>query len=234
MSNYVERFRTSERVLHWFVTVAFFTLLLSGLGLYSTLFNGYFNLFGGGQHAILFHKIAGVLFFCSSLFMFFNHKKDMHNFDADDMAWIAKRGGYLSREKQHFNIGKYNPGQKIFAIFVGVATVVLGVTGVVIWTPHSFARGIVQLSLMLHGLMFVLAVIFLVVHVYLATVGNPGTLESMLYGDVRKVWAKKHHPKWFAEVSASEGRAKESPRPARAAEAVTREMPQGAPDAADC
>lgn len=201
MSNYVERFRTSERVLHWFVTVTFFTLLLSGLGLYSRLFNGYFNVFGGGQNAILFHKIAGVLFFGSSIFMFLNHKKDMTTFDEDDKAWIEKRGGYLSRDESHFNIGKYNPGQKVFAIFIGATTIILGITGLVIWNPLSFPRTLVQLSLMGHGLMFVLAIMFVVVHVYLATIGNPGTLESMLYGNVRKIWAKKHHPKWYKEVA---------------------------------
>jgi hypothetical protein len=31
-------------------------------------------------------------------------------------------------------------------------------------------------------------------------VGNPGTLESMLYGNVRRIWARKHHPKWYKEV----------------------------------
>jgi len=46
---YVERFNTAERVLHWFVAASFFTLLLSGLGLYSRLFHGYFDLFGGGR-----------------------------------------------------------------------------------------------------------------------------------------------------------------------------------------
>jgi len=201
MNNYVERFSTSERVLHWIVTCSFFTLLLSGLGLYSRLFNGYFTLFGGGSNAILVHKIAGFVFFCSSLYMFLNHKRDVTTFDADDKRWIEAWGGYLSRDAAHFDIGKYNPGQKLFAIFIAAATLVLGVTGLFIWMPTFFPRWIVQLSLMCHGLMFVGAVMFVVVHVYLATVGNPGTIEAMLYGDVRKLWAKKHHPKWYEEVS---------------------------------
>ena len=201
MNNYVERFSTSERVLHWIVTCSFFTLLLSGLGLYSRLFNGYFTLFGGGSNAILVHKIAGIVFFCSSLYMFLNHKRDVTTFDADDKQWIEARGGYLSRDAAHFNIGKYNPGQKLFAIFIAAGTLILGVTGLFIWMPTLFPRWIVQLSLMFHGLMFVGAVMFVVVHVYLATIGNPGTIEAMLYGDVRRLWAKKHHPKWYEEVS---------------------------------
>lgn len=201
MSNYIERFSTSERVLHWIVSAGFFTLLLTGLGLYSRLFNGYFNMFGGGQNAILIHKIAGVIFFFSSLYMFLNHRKDVSHFDADDKLWIDRSGGYLSRDASHFNIGKYNPGQKVFAIFIALATLTLGVTGLFIWAPTAFPRWVVQLSLMTHGLMFVGAVMFMVAHVYLATIGNPGTLEAMLYGDVRKKWARRHHPKWFKDVT---------------------------------
>ncbi|HEY5513523.1 MAG TPA: formate dehydrogenase subunit gamma [Geomonas sp.] len=201
MSNYIERFSTSERVLHWIVTAGFLTLLLTGLGLYSRLFNGYFALFGGGQNAILTHKISGVVFFFSSLYMYLNHRKDVSSFDADDKLWIGQSGGYLSRDARHFNIGKYNPGQKLFAIFIAAATLTLGLTGVFIWAPTAFPRWIVQLSLMLHGLMFVGAIMFVVVHIYLATFGNPGTIEAMLYGEVRKRWAKNHHPKWFKEVT---------------------------------
>lgn len=200
-SKYIERFSAKERVLHWFVTATFFTLLLSGLGLYSRLFNGYFNFFGGGQNAILFHKIAGVLFFFSSLLLFLDHQKDVTTFDDDDREWFNKQGGYLSKEETHFNIGKYNPGQKLFAIFIGAATAILGVTGVFIWLPELFPRLIVQVSLMMHGLMFVGSMMFVVVHVYLATIGNPGTIGAMLYGTVRKPWAKHHHPKWYKDVS---------------------------------
>jgi formate dehydrogenase subunit gamma len=201
MSNYIERFSTRERVLHWIVSAGFFTLLLTGLGLYSRLFNGYFNMFGGGQNAILIHKIAGLVFFFSSLYMYLNHRKDVSSFDADDKRWINQSGGYLTRDASHFNTGKYNPGQKLFAIFIAAATLTLGVTGMFIWSPTAFPRVLVQLSLMLHGLMFVGAVMFMVVHVYLATIGNPGTVEAMLYGHVRKRWAKNHHPKWYKEVT---------------------------------
>jgi len=44
----------------------------------------------------------------------------------------------------------------------------------------------------------------MIVHVYLTTIGNPGTLESMIYGNVRKIWAKVHHPKWYEEITGKE------------------------------
>jgi formate dehydrogenase subunit gamma len=200
VSKYVERFDTKERILHWFVAASFFTLLLSGLGLYSRLFHGYFDLFGGGQGAILVHKLAGIVFLAASLLLFANHVRDMSAFDDDDRAWFRSLGGYLSKDPGHLNSGKFNAGQKAFGLFMGGATVVLGITGVINWIPESFPAGIVRLSLLLHGLFFILFIMVVVVHAYLTTVGNPGTLESMIYGNVRRIWARKHHPKWYKEI----------------------------------
>ena len=200
MGKYVERFDTKERILHWFVAASFFTLLLSGLGLYSTLFHGYFDLFGGGHGAIVVHKVAGVVFFFALLLLFFNHYRDMRSFDEDDRAWFRALGGYLSKDPEHLNSGKFNAGQKIFGLFMGAATLLLGITGVINWWPQSFPRAVVQLSLLLHGLLFVLFIMMVVVHAYLTTIGNPGTLESMIYGNVRRLWARKHHPKWYKEI----------------------------------
>jgi len=204
VSKYVERFNTKERVLHWFVAASFFTLLLSGLGLYARLFHGYFDFFGGGVGAILVHKYAGVVFFASSLLLFFNHFREMNVFDEDDRIWFRQLGGYLSRDVNHINSGKFNAGQKAFGLFMGIATVLMGVTGIVNWFPLSFPRSIVRLSLLLHGLLFVLFIMFVVVHAYLTTIGNPGTLESMIYGNVKRVWARKHHPKWYGEIAGRE------------------------------
>lgn len=200
-NNTIERFNTYERVLHWFVTVTFFSLLLSGLGLYSRLFTGYFNLFGGGQMAIFVHKIAGIFFFFSSILLFMHNRKSTTDFDDDDRTWFKSMGGYLSRDQVHIPVGKFNAGQKMFAVFIGVATAILGITGLFIWNPALFPRWIVQVSLLMHGLMFVGSIMFVIVHVYLATIGNPGTIDAMLYGDVKRGWAKKHHPKWYKETT---------------------------------
>ena len=204
MGKYVERFNTRERVLHWFVTVTFFTQLLSGLGLYSRLFVGYLDLFGGGQGAIFIHKYTGVLFLLSSLLLFMNHFKEMNSFDEDDRNWFRQLGGYLSRGSDHINSGKFNAGQKAYGLFMGVAAMLLGVTGFIVWFPLSFPIGIVRVSLLVHGLLFIMSIMFVIVHAYLTTIGNPGTLESMIYGSVRRIWAKAHHPKWYKEISEQE------------------------------
>lgn len=201
MTKSVDRFNTSERVLHWVVAVTFFTLVLSGLGLFSRLFTGYFHLFGSGQTAILIHKIVGVLFFSSSMLLFLNHRREVSHLDNDDMVWLRKLGGYLSRDPFDENNGKFNAGQKIFALFMAIATLILGITGIFIWRPTAFPRPLVQFSLLAHSMIFILFIMLIIVHVYLATIGNPGTLDGMLWGRVTRIWARKHHAKWYKEIT---------------------------------
>ncbi len=200
MANYVDRFDTTDRVLHWVVAISFFLLLVSGIGLFAHTFFGYFSAFGGPQQGIMVHKWAGIVFFVFSVLLFLRHASDTCRFDADDRRWIAKGGGYLSRKHQEVPQGKFNAGQKLFGVFSFVATLAMGATGLIIWDPTAYSRGLTQFSLMLHGLFFTLFMVGMVVHIYLATVGNPGTIEGMLWGRVTKSWAKKHASKWYAKV----------------------------------
>jgi len=200
MTQYVERFNALDRVLHWIVAITFFLLLLSGIGLFAHTFFGYFRLFGGPHQGIMVHKWAGIVFFISSVLLFLRHLGETWRFDADDRRWIVKAGGYLSRKKQGIPQGKFNAGQKLFGLFAGLATIVMGLTGYIIWDPTAFTRELTQFSLMLHGAFFTLFMLAMVVHVYLATMGNPGTLEGMLWGHVTKAWAKKHASKWYAKM----------------------------------
>lgn len=200
MPNYIDRFNALDRILHWVVAISFFLLVLSALGLYAHTFFGYFDLFGGPQQGIMVHKFAGVAFFVCSVLLFLRHVGDTCRFDADDRKWIAKLGGYLSRKHQDIPQGKFNAGQKMFGIFAFIAALVMGGTGLIIWDPTAYGRELTQFSLLLHAIFFTLSMVGMIVHVYLATVGNPGTLEGMLYGQVGKRWAKKHASKWYAKV----------------------------------
>jgi formate dehydrogenase subunit gamma len=200
MSRYIERFNAFERVLHWTVAIAFFILVFSGLGLFAHSFFGYFDFFGGPRQGIQIHKWTGIIFAIASVLLALVHLKEMFTFDADDRLWLKNFGGYLTREKREIPQGKYNCGQKLFGIFSLAATFGMFATGLVIWKPTLLGRWVTQLSLMVHGLFFTLFMMGIIVHVYLATIGNPGTLDGMLYGKVRKSWAKMHAIKWYRKA----------------------------------
>ncbi len=197
---YVKRYGPFDRVCHWTLAVSFIVLVLTGLGLYDRTFGTLMDLMGGGVAAIRTHKIAGVIFVLSSVVMSLMHLKDSLTFDSDDAKWLQVLGGYLSRDAEEPPMGKYNTGQKLFDLFSLAATIGLAVTGWVLWDPAAFGLGALRTSLALHSLLFALMVAGVVVHIYLGTVGNPGTLPGMLYGEVSEAWAKKHSPKWLAKL----------------------------------
>jgi formate dehydrogenase subunit gamma len=197
MSKYIVRHNAAERVMHWTLVVSFFILVLTGLGLYAHSFFGYLNFFGGAEQGMLFHRWASILFIISSVYLFLGNIKETLTFDADDAAWLKAGGGYLSREKKELPQGKFNAGQKLFAVFAIFSTVVMAVSGFVIWFADSFGRALVQFSLMIHALFFIFFVVAAIVHIYLASIGNPGTSSGMLWGQVTRGWAKKHSSKWY-------------------------------------
>ena len=201
MTKYVHRFNAVQRVLHWTAAGSFFVLLLSGLGLFAHAFFNYFDFFGGPVRGILFHKWAGVIFFSSSVLLFLGNVREVCRFDKDDRRWFAALGGYFSRKKPELPQGKYNAGQKLFGIFSILAALVMGATGLMIWNPIAYDRSLTQFSFMLHGLFFILFMMAAIVHIYLGSIGNPGTLEGMLWGRVKTIWAKKHAIKWYKEVT---------------------------------
>ena len=174
MPKYIERFSAVDRVMHWTLVVSFFILVTSGLGLYAHTFFGYFDFFGGPQQGILFHKWSSIVFLVSSVGLFLSHFRHTTTFDADDLRWFKSAGGYLTREKTEIPQGKFNAGQKLFGVFSFVAALVMALTGFVIWDATAFGRGLTQFSLMIHGLFFTLFMVGTIVHIYLATVGNPG------------------------------------------------------------
>lgn len=52
----------------------------------------------------------------------------------------------------------------------------------------------------IHALGFVVIFAFFFVHLYLGTIGSPGSLPAMLHGWVTRSWLKKQHAKWLREM----------------------------------
>ena len=53
---------------------------------------------------------------------------------------------------------------------------------------------------------FILFFVAIVFHIYLGTIGEPGTFRSMTRGTVTRAWARLHHPRWFREVTGEQPR----------------------------
>lgn len=97
-------------------------------------------------------------------------------------------------------VGKYNPGQKLFFLTIALFGLLMVISGFIIWFPSGFAKTTVQWLFALHALGFVVIFAFFLVHLYLVTIGAPGSASAMLSGWVTRGWIKTQHPKWLEEM----------------------------------
>jgi formate dehydrogenase subunit gamma len=188
-----------ERIVHWVLAISCLLLLLTGLGLMFKSFTILARIFGGTIGYKVVHDVAAWFFMISLVPTFFMWLRDCSGIDSDDIAWFKGAGGYLTRKPVHFNMGKFNPGQKMFFWFVIFGGIVMSLSGLALMYPDKVARTTVQLAGATHVLCMVGMALFILVHVYLGTIGNPGSVTAILTGRVTKAWGRTHRPKWMAK-----------------------------------
>jgi formate dehydrogenase subunit gamma len=200
------RHKLLSRVIHWSVALFFFLSLLSGLPIWTPVFGWMAHLFGGLAVCRWLHPWTGIVFFASTIWMFFHWLKDMR-LQGNDWAWLGpKAWSYMSGAEEDPEVGKYNGGQKMFFFTVALGAVGVLLSGIVLWFPLSFSQVLREISLVLHDVTFILFAVAIIGHIYLGTAAEPGTFESMTRGTVNKRWARLHHPRWYREVTGEESR----------------------------
>lgn len=203
MSNMVRKASAFEILNHWVMAVSFFILSVSGYGF---LFHveGIGSVFGGFNQMKVIHNWVGVVFSVSLFFTLFSYIVEALSISGDDVAWIFKGGGYFSKKTVVPPQGKLNTGQKLYYLTVLAAGIAITATGLIIWLRPEMAdiKKWILLSHLVHNISFVLMVIAIPLHIYLATLANPGTVRIMLYGTVPIEWARKRHPKWVQKIRA--------------------------------
>jgi formate dehydrogenase subunit gamma len=197
------------RVLHWAVALFFFLALLSGFGIYLPwLFRWFTPIFGGGALSRELHPWFGLGFvFCFGLQML-NWLKLMAWTKADSswMRGLKKIAG--GKEKMDPpDTGFFNAGQKLqFWEIVAGCTVYL-ISGIVLWVgAATFGRITVAVCYVLHDLSAIVMLGGIFIHVYLSTIGEPGTFQAMTRGAVSEPWAWTFHPAWYKEVTGRDAR----------------------------
>jgi formate dehydrogenase subunit gamma len=200
VGNEIIRHRLSSRVIHWSVAVTFFACLFTGLPVWTPVFGWMATIVGGLSVARVVHPFFGFAFAAASLAMAIHWWREME-MSKEERGWVGpKLLEYLRDAANHEKIGKYNGGQKVYFHTSGLGALGLLVSGIVLWYPTSFPQWIRELSILLHNVSFILFAVSLVFHIYLATVAEPGTFNSMTRGTVSKAWARIHHPKWYRDL----------------------------------
>ncbi|MGH8958023.1 MAG: formate dehydrogenase subunit gamma [Acidimicrobiia bacterium] len=187
------------RLVHWWTTLTFLYLLLSGFSLGYPRLAWLLDIMGGGQSVRFMHPWIGLGFVVGlgfMLVMWFNTMTIQHV----DRHWFRQLGTYIRKGHVDNDTDKFNGGQKGYYWFSVVNGALLLLTGIPLWFPQLLTRELNLIARFTHHGLFLLAAGFLVVHVYLSTAAFPGTFRSMTSGTVERAWAAFHHPRWFRRM----------------------------------
>ena len=188
------RFTRSERAVHWLTTLAFFSMLGSGLVVGRR----------GTFHDVMYAwhlTSAGVLIAGLALIVLAGNRRalartahQIGRLDAQDRRWLAAVPARLLEGAPEPPAGRFNAGQKVNFALVCILLAGLYVTGIdtiVSGTHHNLIFGG-------HKLATIAAGVLVAGHMYMALL-NRGTrhaLRGMLTGEVDRRWAREHHPRW--------------------------------------
>lgn len=203
------RHRVYTRFLHWMVAIFFFLALFSGFGIYLPwLFRWFTPIFGGGPMARALHPWFGIGFSVFFGLQALNWLAPMAWTSADS-RWMRNLKSMISGKEKleppdtHF----FNAGQKVQFWEIIIGTIVLLITGIIMWSgAHTIGRLTVAVSYILHDIFALIMLFGIFIHVYLSTIGQPGTFQGMIRGAVSEKWAWTFHPAWYQEVTGRNAR----------------------------
>jgi formate dehydrogenase gamma subunit len=213
------RFDLVERVLHWTTAGMFAVLMLTAVPLYLGSVSSII-----GRRALVagIHTWTGVALPVPLVVSLVGPwgrrlRADVRRFSrwsAEELRWLRTLG-----RTGVCRMGKFNPGQKLNAVFVAGAIVVMLGTGAILrWFgpfPDSWRTG----ATFVHDVLATAVFIVVVGHVGFA-VTHRDPLRSMVTGRISRQWARRHAPAWLDELD--DGHAGVTPPPERPAQ-----MPRG-------
>ncbi len=187
-----------ERIVHWLLAGSCLFALLTGLGLMFHSWDFIAALLGGHYAMKWMHIFSGVVFAFSLVaasIMWWEHCK----FVPDDLKWAQQAGGYLWEAHDLPPGGMYNAGQKLFFWAVFVFGIILVVSGLIMFNPLAVPVVLARWAYMLHAASVMVIASFFIVHLYLGTFGNPGTVQIMFHGWATRDYCEFHKGKWLAD-----------------------------------
>jgi formate dehydrogenase subunit gamma len=192
----VKRLSLWERVAH-IATVAVF-LALAITGFYSVLM-GWPRLEGW---LLWIHWTVAPLFALGLVSIAFTWCETCR-FEAHDLEWARCFGGYLGGDAEA-PAGRFNGGQKMFFWFILALGIAVVLSGVGRMSPVFGDTG-QRIVLEVHRYAALGLVLSMLVHLYLGTLANPGTVGVMLSGRVSRQWAAAHHSVWWRRLNNLQG-----------------------------
>jgi len=194
---HILRFDRVQRAAHWSNALLFFILMLTAIPLY---FGSFFGVVLP-RHLIeqihLWTGLALPLPIIISLIGPWGNamRRDVRRINywtRDEIRWVNTMG------KSKLEADKFNPGQKMNAIFVAASILVMLVTGVMLqwfrFFPVSWRPG----ATFVHDVFAYLVFFVVIGHTYMALT-HRDSLRSIFKGWVSEGWALRHAERWMRE-----------------------------------
>jgi formate dehydrogenase subunit gamma len=193
------RFDRVERVAHWCTAALMLTLLFTGFSLYAGPLS---DLVGRRELVKTIHVYSGLalpipVLIALTLRAGKQLRADLgrlNRWSRDDRAWWSRK------RRPQAQLGKFNPGQKLNATFIGAAIVVMVMSGSIMRWFEPFSDSWRQGATFVHD-WFAIGLLFAIVgHIALA-LRDPDAMNGMVWGDVSADWARRNRPRWYAELT---------------------------------
>jgi formate dehydrogenase subunit gamma len=191
------RFDRVQRAAHWANALLFGTLMATALPLY---FGSLESIIGRRHLLAEIHLWAGLLLPWPILVSLIGpwgtrmrrDIKRINRWSPDEIRWLRQMGTE-GRARD-----KFNPGQKLNAIFTGGAIVLMLATGSVMqwfrFFPVSWRTG----ATFVHDVVAFAAFVAVIGHIAFALTHREA-MRSMISGQVTEAWAEEHAGDWLAE-----------------------------------
>jgi formate dehydrogenase subunit gamma len=203
-SDQIARYTFAERAAHWINGVAYTYCMVTGLALFTPYMFWMATVLGGGGTIRFWHPWMGLVYLVAIFWMNSQWKGDMAPIPEDDQ-WNKNLKGYIQNKDSAMPAqGRFNAGQKTFWKAMFWCTLILLVTGIVMWIPEMLPRGahfLLTLCVFLHSATALITIGLFIIHVYMSVWMTPGSMKAMMDGTVSNRWARAHHRLWQEKVT---------------------------------
>jgi formate dehydrogenase subunit gamma len=190
----VQRFSVSERAVHWLTSLAFFSLLLSGLVVGRR----------GTFHDVMYawHLASAGVLVCGVMLIVLGGDRralgrtarELGSLHVEDREWLGAIPARVLAGGPEPPAARFNAGQKINFVLVCVlfaALYVSGVDTILAGTHHNLIFGSHKLATIALG-------VLVAGHLYMALINRATrpALRGMLTGEVDREWARQHYSRW--------------------------------------
>jgi len=193
------RFDVAQRLAHWGTATLFLVLIATALPLYLPAVAQFV-----GRRALVarVHLWAGVALPAPLLGAVCGPwgaglRRDLRRFNlwsASEVRWLTT----LGRRRPALR-DKFNPGQKLNALFIGASIVVMLGTGLTMQWYAVVAINLRTGATFVHDVLATALVIVIVGHVAVA-LWHREALRSIFTGKVSAAWAERHGAPWLTET----------------------------------